>query len=69
MIIIRIFAEFPKDDKCIICNTNENKKCVLIAIDGTNKDGGMTHEATIVHLDCIDLRYEPKHGFIYQKIK
>ena len=65
---MRIFNEFPKENNCIVCKSNENKKCVLIAIEGTNIDGGMTHRAEIVHLDCIKLRYEPKHGFIYQKV-
>lgn len=66
---MRIFDEFPKNDKCPICKTGKAGKCVLIAIDGTNKDGGMTHQAKIVHLECVELRFEPTHKLIYQKIE
>ena len=52
---MKTFKEFPKDGKtkCPICGTNDNKECVLIPIYGT-QDGNIS-EATIYHLDCIEL--------------
>jgi hypothetical protein len=46
-----IFKEFPQDNKCIICGTNDNKECVLVKLDHTYQDG--ICEATPVHVDCI----------------
>jgi len=38
---------------CPICNTNDDKPIVLIAVDGTEDDGIV--EAKQYHLDCIQL--------------
>jgi len=48
---MRIFDKFPEHDKCIICNTNEQKQCVLIPIIGTQKDNII--QARPVHLECL----------------
>lgn len=47
----RTFKEFPPDALCPICNTNENKNCVLVP-DILTKDGSIC-EAKVTHLDCI----------------
>ena len=50
---MRIFKKFPKNSKCPICGTNEEKECVLIGIQGTKK--GRNIQANSYHLDCIEL--------------
>ena len=53
MINMKVIKQFPKQSKCKICGTNENKECVLVGIYG--KRDGLNMEATIFHLDCIEL--------------
>ena len=36
---MRIFKEFPKEMKCVICGTDKEGECTLVALDGT-ADGG-----------------------------
>jgi len=55
---MRVFKEYPKDMKCPICKTNENKECVLAGIEGTQE--GHNIQAQAVHLNCIDLTYLEK---------
>lgn len=62
---MNIFEKFPKDNKCPICNTNKNGKCILIPVWGTQD--GNNIEAEIFHLDCINLIYDKKHNLLYQK--
>ena len=46
------FPSFPQDHKmCPICNTNEDKECTLIGIDGTAEGGN--EQATVVHTSCL----------------
>lgn len=68
---MRIFKKFPKNKKCLICKTNENKECTLIAIVGTGDNPNkkfQNYEAEIFHIDCLDLWYDKKIGIIYQKM-
>jgi len=66
---MRTFKEFPKgkDNVCPISKTDENKECVLIAIQETIQDN--IAEAGIFHLDCIELLYNKEQGVIYQKVE
>jgi hypothetical protein len=67
---MKTFKEFPKDDKCILCGTNENKECILIPIDGTKPEGEHYEQVTPAHLDCIQPRYNREageFGIIYQR--
>jgi len=45
-----VFEHFPKDEKCPICNTNEDGECLLIQIDYTAE--GNISEAALIHLWC-----------------
>lgn len=63
---MRAFQSFPEHKECPICKTNEDKECVLIAIDGTSD--GRTAEAEIFHLDCINLNFSKEKSVIYQLI-
>jgi len=63
---MKIFKQFNTSGNCFICNTNENKPCVLIPKDNTEDDG--IEEAEQVHIDCINLRYNPEINFFYQKV-
>lgn len=48
---MKIYEDFNEGMKCIVCKTNKNKPCCLIAIDGTEK--GSNEEAAVIHIDCI----------------
>lgn len=50
----RFFKHFPKKDTCIICGTNDDKKCVLIGIAGTEE--GKIQQAVPIHFDCYKAR-------------
>jgi len=64
----RTFKNFPKEDVCPICGTNEDAECLLLAIDGTLKDN--ICEAKPVHLWCaIAEQYNPEVGVIYRRIR
>ncbi len=63
---MREFKHFPKEDKCLICGTNEDKPCILVGIDGTQKDNII--EAIPVHSDCVELRYSKNYGILYQSL-
>ena len=62
---MRSFEHFPKKSICPICGTNEDKEAVLIAIVGTQD--GYNAEASIFHLDCLELWYDKENKAIYQK--
>jgi len=68
---MKIFKGFNEKSTCSVCNTNEDKECILIPIVGTQE--GMNAQATAVHLDCIDLWYHPptvdNHAVIIQVIR
>lgn len=71
---MRLFDHFPKEHAiCPICKTNEDKPCFLAGIDGTQD--GNNEEATVIHFDCLKLRYKPKdefleyRGIIYQLLE
>lgn len=52
---MKTFKGFNQTGKpCPICNTNKNKPCTLVPLDGT-ADGNIC-EASAVHIECIDLR-------------
>jgi len=64
---MRTFEQFPDTSICKMCGTNENKECVLIPIDGTQKDNNI--QATPVHTDCIKegkLRYNSDANIFYR---
>ena len=62
---MRTFKHFPKERKCPICNKNDDKECVLVAIDGKVEDHNA--EAEVFHLDCIELWYFPDKKFLAQR--
>ena len=66
---MRIFKKpnLSNDWKCPICGTSDIKEVVLIGIEGTEE--GLNIQAEQVHLDCIELTYDTRIGFIYQKIE
>lgn len=64
---MKIFNGFNETgDPCPICKTHDNKPCILVPIDGTEKDNNIKAEA--VHFDCIELRYNREFCLIYQKV-
>ena len=63
---MRTFDEFPNNNVCVVCGTNENIQCVLIGIQGTQDEGIV--EAIPVHVRCIDpemMIYNKDVGLIY----
>jgi len=67
---MRSFTGFNQsgEDKCLICNTNEDCETVLIGVSGTENGGIM--EAKQFHLKCIDLTFKKEGGrqFLFQRI-
>ena len=67
---MRVFPNFPKDTKCPICGTNEDKKCFLLPID--NAQNKNICEVQPTHVDCVKLetfRLNKECKLIYRKIK
>jgi hypothetical protein len=64
---MRTFKEFPKNTKCPICRTSDNKECVLVVIDGTQE--GFNAQAQPFHLDCIELTWFKELDMIAMKWK
>lgn len=58
------FKHFPVTDTCPVCQTNDDKPCLLIIIDGTQE--GNIAQAIPVHSDCIELRYNRELKIFYQ---
>ncbi len=63
----RQFKGFPKNDKCKVCGTNDDKPCVLVGIDGTSD--GHIEEAIPIHVDCVKLRFNSKVNVLYQSLR
>lgn len=64
---MRTFEHFPKEVKCPVCDTSDDKEAVLVGIIGT-EDGNLIQSQPI-HLECIDLLYDKERNWLYQKIK
>ena len=64
---MKTFEEFPEGSKCPVCDTNDNKECVLIPI--IDKAEGNISEALLFHIECIDLLYNNKLKILYQVVK
>ena len=63
------FKYFPKNAVCLICKTNDNKACMLLGIDGTDK--GSIEQAMPVHTECLinrTFRCGPECNIIYTTI-
>lgn len=61
----RVFEQFPEDKVCPVCMTNNQAPCVLLIVDGTQKD--RIAEARPVHLDCaVATHYNPEYNVIYR---
>jgi len=58
--------ESPSGLKCVVCNTSKEVPCILVGIDGTLD--GNNEEATVLHVDCINLRLSYNRKIIYQII-
>ena len=63
---MKTFKHFPKESKCPICKTNEDKECILVPIIGTS-DGSICEGETF-HLLCLEPIYDKSLGIIYQVI-
>ena len=63
---MRIFDHFNGSgtDTCPICGTKDDKPTTLVTIKGTTE--GNIAEAVQVHVDCIELVYDPKFSVVYQ---
>lgn len=62
----RTFKHFPKDDICPVCKTSDDRVCILIPIDGTQRD--RIAEAAPVHLWCaVANRYAKDNGILYRR--
>ena len=48
---MKIFPNFPKESKCLLCGTNDDEETVLVPLFGTEKDGNMKVLPT--HLECV----------------
>lgn len=63
------FEHFPKDKVCKLCGTNEDKKCILIPIDGAGD--GCICEGIPVHWECASnghlLRYQSDVNIFYRR--
>ena len=65
------FERFPQKDTCPLCNTNEDKECFLMPMDGTEEND--LCQAQPVHLDCMtkyasSFRLSKTVGVIYINI-
>jgi hypothetical protein len=62
---LNCFEEFPTDQTCPVCGTNENLPCTLVAIDGTS-DGSIA-QAKPVHVKCaLANKMNEQLGVIYR---
>lgn len=68
-IYMKIFKGFNQTgEPCPVCQTNSDEPCTLIPIAGSNEDGGMNYRALPIHVDCLDLWYDPDGRIIVQRI-
>lgn len=59
---MKTFPNFPEDTVCRVCGTKDDKECVLIPVDGTEKEAP-------VHVDCLQadsFRYSEKLHIFYK---
>ena len=72
---MRIFERFNQNGpECPVCKTHENRRSILIEIDGTCETSmgccaGIS-EATLAHLDCVieKMRHNKDVGLFYVKV-
>ena len=63
----RTFEHFPESDVCPVCKTNADEECMLIPIDGTQKDHIV--QAVPVHIWCaIVTGYNKDIGLLYRRV-
>jgi len=66
---MKTFEHFPSNAECPICQTNKDKECLLVPIDGTSKD--KICEAQPMHVSCLEVdmfRFNKKLGIIYLQV-
>lgn len=66
---MRVFDHYPQDsrDVCPVCQTRDDKPCVLIGIVGTQE--GNIVEAVAVHLECVELFWIKEDNLFVQIIE
>jgi hypothetical protein len=66
----RAFTNYPKDSSCFFCGTNDDLPCVLIPVDGTQREN--IEQAEPVHIRCLadskNWRMNRNMGIIYGRI-
>lgn len=64
---MRVFKGFNQSGpECPVCNTKEDKECVLVGIAGTQE--GRNIQAIPIHLDCLNPIYYPGESIIIQEV-
>jgi hypothetical protein len=60
---MKVFPKFPENGQCPVCGTNTSAHTVLVPIDDSKKNDGLTMEAVPTHLSCIlsNIRYSTEH--------
>lgn len=63
---MRVFDSFPEEAQCPVCGLNSDNQTILVPVDDSEKNEGLTVEAAPVHLLCIlgNLRYSRHHKLI-----
>lgn len=66
---MRAFKHFPDKGMCLLCKTNTDKPCILIGVDGTERNGN--EQAECIHVDCMleGFRYSNLVGLVYRKVE
>jgi len=71
---MRTFEHFPQDGKtrCPLCGTDADRPCLLLPIDGTDRDG--LCECAPTHVDCLQgsadqWRVNMWAGVVYRRVK
>lgn len=63
---VRFFEHYPETPVCPICQTADDRICILAGLDGTGD--GSIEQAIPVHLDCLmkqRFRHNSEHGIFY----
>ena len=70
---MKVFQQFPSENAtCPVCGTGKKGKCVLVPIDGTDKDG--LCEAQPFHFKCFlgvadkFMRYNSEFNVLYRRL-
>jgi len=63
---MKILKQFPIKHNCPVCNTNDNKSCCFVAVEGK---AGVTTKSEPVHIDCLNLTYAPRDAMIFQQLE